>query len=193
MIFNPFRRGFPTDLRAARPVRSFYATLISAALLLAPFAARAAVTATDIQVVGRILHFTTPPLSGRLKMGIVYDPTDPVSRADERIVAGILGTGLGVGNVILVPVPIPIANIANIPADFLFLTSGLGRQARKVGARAAAAKILCVTTDLAATRAGGCAVSVETGDTVQITVDTAAAADSGIMFSTAFTMLTTQF
>lgn len=159
---------------------------------LAPLSARAAVTAKDIQVAARVLGFTNPPQTGSVKFGIVYDPAIASSAADEQALVGILGSGLAIGSVTLVPVPITMDKLGSTPANVLFLTSGLGADAAKVGAQADASKTLCVTTDLAATQAGSCAVSVQTTPSVQITVNKAAAAASGISFASTFMLMITE-
>jgi hypothetical protein len=154
--------------------------------------AQAAVTAKDVQVAGRVLAFTATPLSGDVRLGIVYDPGNAVSVADERALLGILGKGLPVGAVRLIPVPIPLGQLANTPADVLFLTAGLGASAAPVRTAADAQQIMCITTDLAATQAGDCAVAVQSDPKVEITVNKAAAAASSVSFGTAFMLMITQ-
>jgi hypothetical protein len=161
-------------------------------MFIMPAASHAAVTAKDIQVAGRVLGFITPPLSGNVKVGIVYDPANAGSAADEQALVGILGSGLAVGGVTLVPVPITIDKVASTPSDMIFLTAGLGAEGAKAGSQAAAEKIPCVTTDLAATQAGWCAVSIQSAPSVQITVNKATAATSGISFASAFMLMITE-
>jgi hypothetical protein len=173
-------------------LKRFYAGLFCAAAASFPFAGQAAVTAKDIQVAGRVLGFTATPLTGNVKLGIVYDPANAGSAADEAALVGILGTGLAVGAVTLIPVPITIDKIASTPSDVIFLTSGLGADAAKAGAQAAAEKVICITTDLAATQAGSCAVDIQTAPTVQITVNKATAAASGVSFASAFMLMITE-
>jgi hypothetical protein len=166
---------------------------LSAAALLVPAPGQAAVSAKDVEVAARVLNFTATPYAGRVRFGIVYDPNDADSTADERAILAIMGTGLSVGSIELVPVPVPIARLRTVPADVLFLTTGLdGGGAAAVGNRAAAAKTLCITTDLAATQAGECAVSVQSDPRVEITINAAAASASGISFGSAFLMMVTE-
>lgn len=167
-------------------------TLAVLGLASVPQAGRAQVTAKDIQVAARVLNFTATPFTGTVKLGIVYDPSIAASAADEAALTGLLGSGLAVGSVTLVPVPVPIGKLASTPVDVLFLTSGLGAAASAVGAQAASAKTLCITTDQAATQAGNCAVSVASDPKVQITVNKAAAAASNVSFASAFLMMVTE-
>jgi hypothetical protein len=173
-------------------VRKSVIGLLCAATMLTPFAASAAVTAKDIQVAGRVLGFTATPLTGDVKLGIVYDPANAASTADEQALMGILGSGLTVGGVNLIGVPVTIANVATTPADVLFLTAGLGAAGAAAGTEAAAKKQICITTDLSATQAGNCAVSVASDPKVQITVNKAAASGSGVSFGAAFMLMITQ-
>lgn len=166
--------------------------LAALALGLAPQAARAAVTPKDVQVVGRVLGFLSNPLSGDVRLGIVYDPANAASAADEQAMAGLLGSGLQVASVNLIPVPVPISNLAAAKVDVYFLVAGLGPQAASVGAQAAAQKAVCVTTDLTAVQAGSCAVAVQSDPKVQITVNKAALAGSGLAFGSAFMLMITE-
>jgi len=175
-----------------QPNRLRVAALLAAALTLAPGMAAAAVTARDIQVAARVLGFADSPLTGTVRLGIVYDPANAGSAADETALAGILGSGLTVGAVTLVPVPVPIAKVGGAAADVLFLTSGLGAGAAPVAAAAAAKKIMCITTDAAANAAGSCAVAVQSDPSVKITVNKAAAAASSVSFGTAFMLMITE-
>lgn len=173
-------------------LRNILMVLAAGFVLFAAGPARAAVTAKDIQVAARVLGFTTTPVTGTVKLGIVYDPGNAASAADETALAGILGSGLSVGAVTLVPVPVPIGSVASSSADVMFLTAGLGAGASAAGNAAAAKKIICITTDAAANAAGSCAVAVQSDPSVKITVNKAAAAASGVSFGTAFMLMITE-
>ncbi len=164
------------------------------ALLLACLSApaQAATTAKDIQVAARVLGFTATPLTGTVKLGIVFDPANAASAAEEQTLLRILGGGLTVGPVTLVPVPVPIASVGSVGADMLFLTSGLGSAAAAVQQAAVAKKIMCVTTDTAYNAAGACAVAVQSDPNVKIIVNKAAADASGVAFGTAFMLMITE-
>ena len=173
-------------------MRKVLLNLIGVAAIFVPAAAQAQVTAKDMQVAGRVLGFTSSPPSGSVKLGIVYDPAVPASAADEQALVGILGSGLAVGSVTFMPVPITIDKLGSTPADIFFLTSGMGAEAAKVGAQAAANKVMCMTTDIAATQAGNCALSIQSDPKVLITVNKAAAAASGVSFASAFMLMITE-
>jgi hypothetical protein len=165
------------------------AALVYAAGILTPAAGHAAVTARDMEVAGRILALTSNPLTGNVRVGIVYDPSNDASSRDERDLADVLSGGVAVGDINLIPVPISISDISAEPTDILFLTSGLGAAAAAAGAQAAREKILCITTDLAATKAGYCALSLQIDTKVHITINQAALAASNVSFSEAFMLM----
>jgi hypothetical protein len=176
-----------------RPARFFSKKEALACLLaLLPLSAHCAVTIEDVQVAARVLAFTATPLSGTVKLGLVYDPGIAGSKDDEQALLRILGNGLTVGSVKLVPVLVPIERLSSAKVDVLFLTSGLGAGASQVAQAAAARKLMCITTDLAATQAGNCAVRVQSDPQVQITINMAEAAASGVSFGTAFMMMVNQ-
>lgn len=154
--------------------------------------AHAAITAKDLQVAGRVIGFVNPTPSGTLKLGIVYDPANATSMADKQALMTILGNGLAVAGITLVPDPVSIAALSGTDANILFLTNGLGAEAADVGKIAAAKKLLCITTDLSDTQDGSCAVAVQSSPNVQITVNKATLAASGISFTSAFMLMVTE-
>jgi len=173
-------------------VRKISLGLFMMAMIFIPGVTHAQVTAKDVQVAARVLTFTSTPFSGTVKLGIVYDPANATSNADEQALTGILGSGLNVGSLTLVPVPVPIAKLSSTPVDAMFLTSGLGAAAASVQTQAVSGKTICITADLTATQAGYCAVSVQSDPKVQITVNKAAASASGVSFASAFLMMVTE-
>jgi len=202
MVFNPAMRPISSGVgatpnqtatirawRVLAAIQRFCFTIICAAAMLTPRAGHAAVTARDIEVAGHILALTSNPLSGKVRVGIVYDPDNPISTQDERSMLAILGSGLAIGDVNLIPVPLAIGNITAIPTDIIFLTTGLGPSAVKARDQAARERILCMTTDLAATQAGFCAVGLQIDTKVHINIDLAALAASNVSFTEAFMLM----
>jgi len=179
-------------MRAKSALRLRCAIFGMALLAALPAPANAAVTAKDIQVAGRVIGFVNPPASGTVKLGIVYDPSNAASRDDEQALMDILGSGLTIGGVTLIPEPVPIAQLSGTDANLLFLTGGLGSAGMAVASVADTKKILCMTTDTGAVQAGACAVAVQTSPSVQIIVNKALLAASGISFDTAFLLMVTE-
>ncbi len=152
----------------------------------------AAASQKDMQIAGRVLGFVSTPITGDVKFGIVYDAANAASNKEEQDLVALLGSGLKVGNVNFIPVPVPIDKLDSTASDVLFLTGGLGADGAKVGAAAKAKKEICITADIAATQAGNCTLSIQSEPKVQITVNKAAADASGVSFSAAFKMMITE-
>jgi len=72
------------------------------------------------------------------------------------------------------------------------LTDGVGEAAAEVATAAKANRIVCITTDIEQVKNGNCVMGVRSVPRIEILVNHAAAAASGIVFSTAFRMLITE-
>lgn len=151
--------------------------------------AQAAITAGDLQIMGRALGFLDKPLSGEVTVGIVYAADNPLSASDADDMQRMLQGGLRVGNVVLKPVLVTLQNVAQTNADVLFLTAGLGETASPVGIASKTRHLPCITTDLVQVHGGRCAVGVSSQPTVEIVVNRAEALASGTPFSTLFRMM----
>jgi hypothetical protein len=165
------------------------ALLLSCCAILQALPAHADVTAGDLQIMGRALGFLEKPLSGEVRVGIVYSADNPQSAHDADDLQRLLGDGLRVGNVLLKPVMVSLGQLAQANVDVLFLTAGLGEQAAPVGIASRTRHLPCITSDLSQVQAGRCAVGVSSEPTVEILVNRAAARANGTTFSTLFRMM----
>jgi hypothetical protein len=173
--------------------RPFRATLAACCLVLLCAGARAQFTLNDLQIAGRALGFLEKPLSGDVKAGIVYAPDDPRSVAEADALKGLLGQGLRVGNVRLVPVLVPVAELSRAGVALFFLTTGMtDADTKLVTAAAVAKRTPCITTDLSQVRAGVCAMGVRAQPKIEIFVNRAAAATTNLAFSAVFRMMITE-
>jgi hypothetical protein len=148
----------------------------------------AAVTPTDLQVAARALSFMEKPLTGTLRVGIVYAPDSPQSQRQAEDLEKMLGAGFKSGNVEMRPTLVKLADLANAKVDLFFMTEF-------VGARPALDALKsrpCVTTDLNQVRDGVCLMGVRSSPKVQIVVNRAAANASGIAFATIFRVMITE-
>lgn len=162
-----------------------------AVALAAP--ASAAVSESDVLIAARALSFMEQPPSGRLRAAIVYAPGDPASVAEAERLQKILGSGLRVGDLELIPVMVSAETVAGADVGLFLLTGDLGAAARAVARATEAKHVPCITFDLAQVRSGACMMGVRSRPRVEILVNRAAAARSGIAFSAAFRMLITEF
>ena len=173
--------------------RPFQASLAACCLVLLCASARAQFTLNDLQIAGRALGFLEKPFSGDVKAGIVYAPDDPRSVAEADALKGLLGQGLRVGNVRLVPVLVPVAELSRTDVALFFLTTGMtDADTKSVAAAAVAKHTPCITTDLSQVRSGVCAMGVRAQPKIEIFVNRAAAASTNLAFSAVFRMMITE-
>lgn len=162
---------------------------VTAVLVLcvaAPRVAAASLSDRELQVIGRAAAFLQPPLGGGT-VAVVYDPDDPVSRQDAAAIVAEIGSGLAVAGVTLSARAVPPEALAGGRYTLVLAAAGAGGQALGLAIRAA--HVLCVTADLAAVQAGTCTMAVTTDLRVQIVLNHAAAAASGVSFAAAFRMM----
>jgi hypothetical protein len=162
-------------------------------LLIAGMAAHADITKTDVQVAARALSFVSDPLSGTVRVGIVYARSSPRSVREAERLRTILADGLRIGAVELRPILVETADVAGADVDLFFLTEHmaatetpdlLGNDNRR--------PILCVTTDIEQVRNGSCVMGVRSQPKVEVFVNRASASASEITFSTVFRVMITE-
>jgi ABC-type uncharacterized transport system substrate-binding protein len=156
-------------------------------------AASAAVSENDVTIAARALGFMEKPLTGVVRVGIVYESDRPQSFQDAASLQKIMDRGLTVGGLSLKPVMVPVGGVAGANVDLLFLVDGVGARASSVGDAARARQIPCVTLDIDQVKNGDCAIGIRSEPRVEILVNHEAASRSGIGFAGAFKMLITEF
>ncbi len=167
--------------------------LILAALIAAPGSARADVTAKDVQVMARALGFTEKPPTGDVNIGIVFAPGNPQSAKEAADLQALLGSGLKAGNLTLKPVMVKVDELGTAgDVGAFLLTEGVGADASKVGDATKAKQKPCMTVDIAQVQSGACAMGIKSEPKVEIVVNKAAAAASGVSFGAAFRMMITE-
>jgi hypothetical protein len=154
--------------------------------------AQADVTPKDIQVMARALAFTEKPPTGDVAMGIVYAPGNPQSAKEAEDLQKLLGAGLQAGAMVLKPVLVKIDEVAGANVGAFLLTEGVGADASKLAAATKAQQKPCVTIDIAQVQSGACVMGVKSEPKVEIIVNKAAAADSGVSFAASFRMMITE-
>jgi len=166
--------------------------IFAAAMLGAAMNTMAAVSESDLQIAARALSFMTNAPAGTVRVGIVFNPSNPQSATDAAQLEQLMAGGLRVGNVSLQPIQVPIDQVGSAQVGLFFLTEGTVAPGR-LSEIASAKKVPCITVDLAQVRNGACAIGIHSGPRVEILVNRAAAESSGVSFSTAFRMLITEF
>lgn len=165
--------------------------LLSVLLVVSPLAI-ADVTESDLMVAARALAFTDKPPKGDVRVGVIYAPDSPqsVKQADE--LQKMMGTGLRVGGMTLKPVATKLQDVAAANVGLFFLTEGVASDESKLAAVMRAKRVPCVTVDIAQVQKGVCVMGVRSVPKVEILVNRAAAAESGIVFASVFRMMITE-
>jgi hypothetical protein len=166
------------------------ALLASGALLAWPAAAE--VSDTTLLVAARALSFLQHPLQGNVVVGIVYQPDNSQSALEARQLSDLLQDGFRAGTLVLRAQLIRLDDLAASHVDLYFLTSGIGSDAAVLAQLNRTRKIPCVTIDIAQVKGGNCAMGVRAQHRVEILVNRAAAAASGMTFSEAFRVMITE-
>ncbi len=149
-------------------------------------AAVATLSPQELQIIGRAVTFMQPPPAGGA-IAVVYAAGDPASRHDADAIAGEIGAGLQVGNLLLQAKEVEVNALTQ--GGFAVAIAASGANGPSLSAAVRAAHILCVTADLAAVHDGSCAMGISTSPRVEIMLNHEAAAASGITFAAAFRMM----
>ncbi len=150
-------------------------------------------TKTDVQVAARALSFVADPLSGSVRVGIVYTPDSPRSVRQAQGLRGMLADGLRIGGLELRPVLLDAADAASADVDLFFLTEFISPpETPRLLGEGTKRPILCITTDIAQVRSGNCIMGVRSKPKVEVFVNRAAASATGITFSTVFRVMITE-
>jgi hypothetical protein len=161
------------------------------AVFVAP-PAKAEMTIADLQIAARALSFMERPLSGTVRMGIVYIPGDAASEAEAESAVQLLGSGLKAGNLLFTPVRVALKNASTAAVDLFFLTDGMGDRSAPVAAAAEKRKLVCVTLDISQVEKGACVLGIQSKPKVRIFVSRAAALASKSSFVTVFLMMVSE-
>jgi hypothetical protein len=167
-----------------------WALLVSSALMAVPAAAE--VSDTTLLVAVRALSFLQHPLQGEIIVGIVYQPGNTQSTLEARHLDAVMADGFRAGQLVLRPRLITLDELADSSVGLYFLTSELGHAAAPLAQLNRSRKVPCVTTDIEQVRDGNCAMGVRALPRVEILVNRAAAAASGMTFSEAFRVMITE-
>jgi hypothetical protein len=167
-----------------------WALLASVALFALPSAAE--VSDTTLLIAARALSFLQHPLQGTVVVGIVYQPANPQSALEAQQLDAMMEDGFRAGTLVLRSRLIKLDELASSNVGLYFLTSDLGATAATLAQLNRTRHVPCVTTDIVQVRDGNCAMGVRAQPRVEILVNRAAAAASGMTFSEAFRVMITE-
>ncbi len=158
--------------------------LCALVLAAAPLSARADM-AKDVQIAGRALTFLENGPTGKIVLGVVFDPSKPASVAEKNAVVAAIGGGMSAGAVTLMARPVEASAVPGLSGvGALYVTTGVN-----VAAAAKAKKLITIGSDTACATSGACVMSVSSEPKVEIVVNRAAAAAVGAVFKAAFRMM----
>ena len=168
------------------------ALLFGLLAVLIALPAKAQMTVADLQIAARALSFMERPLSGTVRMGIMYIPGDPASEAEAESAVQLLGSGLKAGNLLFAPVRVAVKDAGTAVVDLFFLPDGMGDRSAPVAAAAEKRKLVCVTLDISQVEKGACVLGVQSKPKVRIFVSRSAAIASKSTFVTVFLMMVSE-
>jgi hypothetical protein len=147
-------------------------------------------TKKDVLIASRALNFVTPKPGGSVVAAIVFDGSNPASKADADALAAIIGDGLKAGKIKLSAKLVDANDLASIgDAKLAIIAASASAQHAAIASGLAGKSILTVSTDLSCVEAGHCAVGVKSKPKVEIIVNKSAAKGLGLDFVPAFLLM----
>jgi len=146
---------------------------------------------TDVLVGIKTLSMLNRELPSPLVMGIVYDPSNPESKANAESIKALLDKGVKTseGTAVsgqLLPLS-KINELANV--SVAFITTGVRDHFDAIAQLSATHNILTMTSDLDCVRANKCVLGIASKNIVEIYLSRAASETAKINFDSAFIML----
>lgn len=185
------KSNFPR--RPTRPIMIRTATLAIVLSLLVGGPARAEVGVKDFQIIGRTLSLLSSKPTGRFALAIVYAPDVATSRQEAEGIQSVLGSGLTIGGLTLVPSLVPVGQLQGLEgAGAVFVTQGLGNRHGDIFAATSGRRLLSITQDTTCVQASRCVLSLTTQPQVQIVLNRRAAEASQVSFASAFRLLVSE-
>lgn len=144
-------------------------------------------TATDIEVLNKLLTFVRPAVKGDGIIAIAYRPGNAASKADAEAIAATIGHGIMTGTAHLRPVPVPANQLMADEFDIIIPADKAPMQ--EVAAAWASHHALCVTSHIARVRAGTCTLGIASRQRVTIVLNTKAARRARVDFAAALLLM----
>jgi hypothetical protein len=158
---------------------------VAIALAISAPANAATLSAKDVQIIAKAIGFLDPSPPGGI-VAVVYNSSNPASKADADDIVASFGSGLRSGSGTVTAKAID--NIGDGQGYVaIILAEGVAGDAPMAASKAQ--HIPCITGNTSLVEAGTCVMSFRSDPKVDITVNHAAAQAVGLKFASAFRML----
>ncbi len=150
------------------------------------------VSADDLEAAMRTLNFLESlPKDGPIMVGVVYPSDVPAGKALAAQATAIIGKMRGPGSRQFQPVVVSTDDLAHFDGhlDALFLVTGSSKHSDVIQAAILRHHLVSISDDPICIEAKCCVLTVQTGQRVEITLNTALADAVGARFSLVFTMV----
>jgi hypothetical protein len=147
----------------------------------------ASLSTPEVQVLAKALALMQLPPGSAATIAIAYAAGNAGSRADAEQIAGEIGDGVRIGNVILKPQVTDVAGLKETqPVAIVAATGANGDDVMRVSRERHA---LCVTAELAAVESGRCTMTIRSNPRIEIIMNAEAARAAEIGFPVAFHLM----
>jgi hypothetical protein len=146
----------------------------------------------NIQAAMRTLNFLESlPKDGPISIGVVYPSDVPNAQAAGEATAQLISTLRGPNSRPLQPLLISTDNLASFPRplDVLFLMAGASKHAALIADTMRRHQLVSISDDPVCAAMQCCVIMVRSGQSVEISLNTALAEEVGAHFSLVFTMM----
>lgn len=141
------------------------------------------------------LPFLISKISGDITMAVVYDPTNPLSKADADNIKKIVDEGIKLpGDAKLSALLVGVNQLAKLSrTQIAFLTPYLEPFRANINTATSAARILSFSTDLNCVKNSECIIGVSTKGNISVYFNKGAAESAKLEFSQEFSLLVKEF
>jgi hypothetical protein len=149
-----------------------------------------AVTAKDMQVIGRALTFLEGAPKVQAEIGVLVSPNDPASAEQASALQRIIGAGLVIEGLTLTLRLVPLADLSSATGlAALIVTADDAATFAAVEQVGPRQKLLTIGTDLICVQKGACVMGARSDPKIEIFVNKPLAAAAGVAFKTAFRLM----
>ncbi len=144
----------------------------------------------DIQIGVKAAAFVEPALRGLVETAILYDPSNPASKADADAIMSVLREGQRIKQALLNPRLVDVETLSNLDDTSLaFVSHGLQAYHQTIASKASGQGILTISSDMTCVDNNQCVIGVISKPRVLIVISKQATQAAGLGFKSAFLMM----